>query len=184
MESNPPRERRHHVAHLALVDPGDLRRFAELGVVADVQPLWAHWDEEQAEFAAAIGPERTARQIPIQSLFQAGARVVAGSDWISESMNPLVAIQYAVTRRPLDGSGPAWNPGELATLEQMLEAYTINGAWLARQEDETGSIEAGKAADLVVLERNLFDVDPLEIHGVRVLLTLLEGEEVYRAEGF
>jgi predicted amidohydrolase YtcJ len=176
---NPPRDRRHHVAHLALVDAADLPRFAELDVTADVQPLWAHWTGQRAGEAERFGPERAARLIPIRSLFEAGARVAAGSDWYSESMNPLVAIQYAVTRRPLDGSGSAWIPEERATLAQMIEAYTVNGAWLARQEHETGTIEVGKAADLVVLDRNLFAIDPMKLHETRVLLTLLEGQAVY-----
>lgn len=182
--NQPHRARRPHLSHLALVAAEDLPRFAALGVTADVQPLWAYWNADHQEGAHAMGVRRTARLVPIASLFASGARVVAGSDWISESMNPLVGIQYAVTRRPLDGSGPPWNPHERATLEQMLAAYTVNGAWLAGQEDLTGTVEVGKAADLVVLEDNLFDIDPMTIHRVRVLLTLLEGEEVYRAGGW
>ena len=99
-------------------------------------------------------------------------------------MNPLYAIQIALTRRPPDGSGPAWVPEERVTLAQMLEAYTINGAWLARRERETGSIEVGKTADLVVLDRNLFEVEPMQLQNVKVLLTLLEGEVVYRDASF
>jgi predicted amidohydrolase YtcJ len=177
-------DRRHQVAHLALVHLDDLPRFATLGVTADVHPIWAWLDEERRHEVALLGPERAARLVPIASLLRAGARVVAGSDWISLSMNPLDSIQYAVTRRPLDGSGPSWNPEERASLEQIIEAYTINGAWLARQEHETGSIQVGKAADLVVLDRNVFEMDPMEISRVRVLLTLLEGKEVHRDPGF
>lgn len=116
-------------------------------------------------------------------MLNTGARVVAGSDWISESMNPLVAIQIAITRRPLDGSSPSWLPGERATLAEMIEAYTINGSWLARQENKTGSVEVGKAADLIVLEQNLFEVDPMQLQQVRVLLTQLEGKTVYQIQG-
>jgi predicted amidohydrolase YtcJ len=87
-----------------------------------------------------------------------------------------------VTRRPPDGSGPAWNPDQRVTLEEILKAYTIDGAWLYGQEDLTGSIEVGKAADLIVLDRNLFEVDPMAIKDVAVLLTLLEGEVVYQLE--
>jgi predicted amidohydrolase YtcJ len=96
-------------------------------------------------------------------------------------MNPLYSIQVALTRRPPDGSGPAWNPEQRVTLEEMLEAYTINGASQARLEDETGSIEVGKAADLVLLEQNLFEVDTMRLKDVKVLMTLLEGEIVYEA---
>ncbi len=98
-------------------------------------------------------------------------------------MNPLVAIQIAVTRRPVDGGAPPWSPTERASLEQMIDVYTINGAWLARQDQLSGSLEPGKAADLIVLERNLFEVKRMDIHKVRVLLTLLEGAIVFRAAG-
>jgi predicted amidohydrolase YtcJ len=94
-------------------------------------------------------------------------------------MSPLYGIQVALTRRPPDGSGPAWIPEQRIGLEEMLRAYTINGAWLAGQQALTGSIEVGKAADLVVLERNLFEVDPMAIRDVRVRLTLLDGRVVY-----
>jgi hypothetical protein len=180
MAANGPRDRRHHLAHVTLVHPDDLPRFAGLGVVADFQPLWAYLNAEREDEIEALGAERGRRMMAMNSMFASGARVVAGSDWISESMNPLYAIQIALTRRPPDGSGPVWIPEERVTLAQMLEAYTINGAWLARQEHETGSIEVGKAADLVVLERNLFEVEPMQLQYVKVLLTLLEGKPVYR----
>jgi hypothetical protein len=184
MAANGPRDRRHHLAHIALVHPDDLPRFAGLGVTADFQPLWAYLNAEREDEIAALGAERGQRLMALHSMFASGARVVAGSDWISESMNPLYAIQIALTRRPPDGSGPPWTPNERVTLAQMLEAYTINGAWLARQEQATGSIEVGKAADLVVLDRNLFDMDPMQLQDVKVLLTLLEGKRVYRDSSF
>ena len=106
--------------------------------------------------------------------------MVLGSDWISESMNPLYSIQIAITRRPPDGKSAAWLPEQRISLEEALKAYTIDGAWLAGHEELTGSIELGKAADLVVLERNLFEVEPMEISRVEVQRTLLEGNTVYR----
>jgi predicted amidohydrolase YtcJ len=181
---NGPRNRRHQLAHVKLIHPDDIPRFAELGVVADFQPLWAKADDELKQEIALLGPERSRWLMPINSVFKTGARVVAGSDWISESMNPLYSIQIAVTRQPIDGSQPAWIPEERVTLAQMIEAYTINGAWLARQEKDTGSIKVGKAADLIVLEKNLFEVDPMKLAEVKVLLTLLEGGEVYRHADF
>jgi hypothetical protein len=96
-------------------------------------------------------------------------------------MNPLDAIQVAVTRRGLDeGDGPAWIPDEIIDLRTALEAYTINGAYLAQQENTTGSLKIGKAADLIVLDQNLFEIPKSEIHKTKVLLTLLDGKEVYR----
>lgn len=179
MGVSPEWDRRHFLAHLALIHPDDLPRFAQLGVSANISALWAYLDEEGSEEFSALGEKRAQRLLAFNSLFESGALVTAGSDWISESMSPLYSIQVALTRRPPDGSGPAWNPDERVSLEQMLAAYTINGAWLMGLEDETGSIEVGKAADLIVLERNLFDTDPLELKDVKVLLTLLEGQVIY-----
>lgn len=177
---NPPRDRRHQLAHIVLVHPDDVPRFAALGVVADIQPLWAWWNENEEDECGLYGPERCGRLLAFRDLFDSGARVVAGSDWISKSMSPLYGIQVALTRRPPEGDGPPWNPDQRVTLDEMLKAYTLNGAWLYGQESLTGSIEVGKAADLIVLERNLFAVDPMKLKDVKVLLTLLEGQVVYQ----
>ncbi len=184
IDINGPRDRRHQLAHIKLIDPIDLPRFEELGVVADYQALWARNDRDNRQESVLLGAERSARLIAIASVAASGARIVAGSDWPSESMRPMHAIQVAVTRRPVDGSELVWLPNERVGLAGILEAYTINGAWLSRSEFETGSIEVGKAADLIVLERNLFDVDPMELHKVSVQLTLLDGEPVYRDTDF
>lgn len=100
-------------------------------------------------------------------------------------MNPLDAIQVAVTRRGIaEVPGPAWIPEEAVDLPLMLAGYTINGAYVNFEEAETGSIEVGKAADLIVLDRNLFEIPPHEIHLAKVLLTLLEGKAVFRDASF
>ena len=184
IEQNGASDRRHQLAHVELVDSADLPRFASLGVAANVQALWARMGQDTEEKMAPLGQERSRRLDPIASFFASGAKVVAGSDWISDSMSPLHGIQVAVTRRPVDGSLPAWLPEERATLADMIEAYTINGAWLARQESKTGSIETGKAADLIVLDQNLFEVEPMRLGQVRVLLTLLAGRVVHRNPDF
>jgi len=126
-----------------------------------------------------LGQARCDRLFQFRDLFDSGARVVAGSDWISESMSPLYNIQIALTRQPPGEGGPPWHPEQRVTLEEMLSAYTINAAWQAGQEDVSGSIEVGKAADLIVLDRNLFEVNPMQLKDVRVLRTFLEGEKVY-----
>ena len=100
-------------------------------------------------------------------------------------MNPLEAMQIAVTRRGLtDEPGPAWIPEETVDLATMIAGYTINGAYVNFQEHQTGSIEIGKLADLVVLDRNLFEITPQEIHRARVVLTVLEDRVVYHAADF
>jgi predicted amidohydrolase YtcJ len=181
---NGPIGRRHQIAHLELPDPADIARLARQGVTADIQALWAQPDEDTRNAIPMLGQRRAVRLLPFASLFAAGARVVGGSDWPSESLNPLYAIQIAMTRQPIDGSAPTWIPEQRVTLADMLAAYTIDGAWIAGQEQVTGSIEPGKAADLIVLERDLFAVEPMELHKVRVLLTLLDGSAVYCADGF
>jgi len=181
-DENEPRERRPVLAHIQLFDPADIPRFRELGVIASFQPLWAQADEYITDLTIpALGPARSRWLYPIGSLLASGAIVAGGSDWTVSSLNPLDAIQVALTRRGVEAPvGPAWIPEERAGLAEMLRAYTINGAYAGRLERETGSLAVGKLADLVVLDRNLFTTPVTEIHAVRVLLTLLEGVEVWR----
>ncbi len=183
-KANGPRDGRHHIVHLELIDPEDIPRFGQLGVVANFQALWAYPDTYITQLTEPIlGPERSSRLYPIGSVVRSGGRFAGGSDWSVSSLNPLDAIQVAVTRRdPLGPAGPAWLPQELVDLSTALAAYTANGAFLSFEEKTRGSLEPGKAADLVVLDRNLFEVPPQEIHAVKVVLTILEGRAVYSAE--
>jgi predicted amidohydrolase YtcJ len=182
-KANGPRDARPLLAHLELIDPRDIPRFRSLGVVADFQPLWAWADPYITDLTLPkLGPERSRWLYPIRSLVASGAVVAGGSDWSVSSMNPMDAIEIGVMRRDLgQGQGPAFIPEERVGLPEMLAAYTIAGAYAAFQERETGSIEVGKAADLIVLDHNLFEVPPEKIHETKVVLTLLEGREVYRA---
>lgn len=182
-ERNGRRDARHHIAHIQLFDPADIGRFRRLGIVANFQPLWAYADPYIVDMTLPVlGPERSRWLYPIHSIAQTGAVIACGSDWSVSSMNPLEAIQIAVTRRGLtEGPGPAWIPEELVDLSTMIAGYTINGAYVNFEERETGSLEVGKFADLVVLDRNLFEIATHEIHLAKVLLTVLEGHEVYRA---
>jgi hypothetical protein len=178
---NGPADRRHHVAHLQLVAAEDLARFAALGVAANFQALWAYPDRYITDVnLPAVGAARVERMYPIGSLRRAGARIVAGSDWSVSSMNPLLAIQVAVTRQDPAGERPGTlNASERVDLATMIAAYTIEGAWLAHREHETGSIEVGKLADLAILDRDLFALPAAEIGRVAVVRTLLEGKTVY-----
>lgn len=177
---------RHTIAHLQLISPDDIPRFAKLGVVANFQPLWAYADSYIKDLTEPVlGPERSRWLYPIGSVIRTGAVVVGGSDWSVTSLNPLEAIQVAVTRYGLnDPKRIAWLPDERADLATMIAAYTINGAYLAQREKQTGSIEVGKDADLIVLSANLFTTPVESIHKVKVLLTLLEGREVFRDASF
>ncbi len=180
------RDMRHHIAHLELIDPADIPRFRRLGVAANFQALWAYPDTYITELTLPLlGPARSRWLYPIGSVAATGAVIAGGSDWSVSSMNPLEAIQVAVTRRdPGAGPGQAWIPEERADLATMLRAYTVNGAWLCREERTRGSLEAGQAADLIVLDRDLFAIPASEIGRAKVLLTLLDGREVFRDPGF
>jgi hypothetical protein len=182
-ERNGPRDARHHVAHLQLVDPVDWPRFAALGVFANVQALWAFPDDYVMQLdVPALGRARSERMYPIGSVARAGAPLAAGSDWPVSSMDPLAAIQVAMTRSdPRTSGGAQLGRDERVDLATILAAYTIGGAHLMHQEAETGSIEVGKSADLLVLDRNLFSTPPAEIAQAKVLLTLFEGKLVYEA---
>lgn len=185
-EENGGRDSRHHIAHLELIDPNDIPRFRQLGVVANFQPLWAYADLYITELTEpALGPARSRWLYPMASVLKTGAVMAGGSDWSVSSMNPLDAIQVAVTRRSLDDStGAAWRPEELVDLAPMIAGYTTNGAYVNFEEQETGSLEVGKAADVIVLSHNIFDIPAHTIHRTKVLRTLLEGKEVYRDPAF
>ncbi len=181
-DRNGRRDSRHHLAHIQLFDPTDIDRFRKLGVIANFQPLWAWADPYIVDMTIPVlGPERSRWLYPIRSVAKTGAVIACGSDWSVTSMNPLEAMQIAVTRRGLkEGPGSAWLPEETVDLPLMIAAYTINGAYVNFEESETGSIEVGKSADLVVLDRNLFEIPAHEIHHTKVLQTMLAGQEVYR----
>ena len=185
-KSNGRNDLRHHIAHLELISSDDIPRFAKLGVIANFQPLWAYADSYITELTEPIlGPERSRWLYPIGSVVRTGAIVVGGSDWSVTSLNPLEAIQVGVTRYGLDDAKRvSWLPNERADLATMIAAYTINGAYLAHREKQTGSIEVGKAADLIVLSDNLFAIPEYSIHKAKVLLTLLDGNEVFRHPDF
>jgi predicted amidohydrolase YtcJ len=184
--ANGPRDLRHHVCHLELIDPADIPRFKTLGVTANFQALWAYPDSYITDLTEPIlGPARSRWLYPIGSVARTGAVIVGGSDWSVSSANPLDAIQVALTRRALDaGPGPAWIPDEVVDLPTMLAAYTLNGAYLSHEEAERGSLVPGKLADIIVLDRNLFKIPATDIHNAKVLLTLFEGREVFRDPSF
>lgn len=175
------RDARHHLSHLQLIDDADLPRFRRLGVLANVQPLWAHRDIFIRDLTEPVlGPARSARMYPLGGLHASGAVLVAGSDWSVSSMNPLEGIEVALTRQdPSGAEDEPWLPEQRLDLPTILAAYTINGAYLSFSEGETGSLEVGKWADLVVLEDDLFEVEPRAVGEVRVAWTLLAGRNVY-----
>ena len=177
-------DNRHHISHLQMIDEEDIPRFSELGVAANFQAAWALPDEYITEInTPELGIERVNRMYPIGSVFRANGLIVGGSDWAVSTMNPLVAIETAVRRQdPDDRVSGFLNKNESIDLTEILKAYTINAAYLMHREEYTGSIEVGKAADLIILERNLYNIPVDEISEVKVLQTLLEGKTVFRLE--
>ncbi len=180
-DANGANDNRHHIAHLQVMHPDDIPRFAALGVTANVQALWAAHEPQMDELTIPfIGPERAARQYLFGDLLHSGARLAAGSDWAVSSANPLRAIHVAVNRTlPGTGAEPLL-PGQSLSLGEALAAYTCGSAYV-NHLDETGAIEVGKLADLVVLDRDPFDGPPGEIAGTGVELTYVAGEPVYAA---
>ncbi|SDP91599.1 hypothetical protein SAMN04487905_11312 [Actinopolyspora xinjiangensis] len=174
---------RHQIAHLQVVHPDDLTRFAELGVVANIQAEWAHNDAAMTELTAPhLGPERYARQYPFGSLLATGALLATGSDWPVSTIDPMRAVHVAVNRTGLSDDGPPLVPGEAITLSEALSASTIGSARAHRLEQHTGSLEPGKRADLAVLDANPFELPPEEIGNVGVDLTMVDGGFVHRGD--
>ncbi len=178
---NGVRDSRHHISHIQLFDPADIPRLEALNVVANFQPYWAWADKFITELTIPkLGPKRSKWLYPIKSVLDTGAVVAFGSDWFVTSGNPLLGIETAITRRdPLNSSSDIFLEDERIGLADAIEAYTINSAYVNFIDDETGSIEMGKLADLIVLDKNLFEISPDEISEAQVLLTLLEGNLVY-----
>ncbi|MEZ4702003.1 MAG: amidohydrolase [Rhodothermales bacterium] len=181
---NGPSDARPILAHIQLFDPADIPRFAAEGIIGSFQSLWAYADTYVTDLTEPVlGPERSRWLYPIASLAATGATVVGGSDWNVSSMNPLDAIQVGMTRTALsDTTGPPWIPEERVDLTTLLRMYTINAAYAAGDEQENGTLEVGKLADIVVLERDLYQTPPAEIHTVPVALTIVGGKVVYEME--
>jgi predicted amidohydrolase YtcJ len=178
---NGPRDRRFRIEHAQHIDPADIPRFAELGVVASMQPYHCIDDGRWAE--RVIGARRSETTYAFRSLLDAGAPLAFGSDWFVAPPTPLEGIDAAVTRRTLDGKNPGgWFPGQKITVEEALRAYTSGAAFAAFNESDRGSLEAGKLADMVVLDRDLFKMAPEDLTQARVKLTMVGGRVVYAAQ--
>lgn len=177
-------DNRHQIVHLQLIDEDDRPRFGELNISAVFQSLWAYPDPAVMEMdVPMLGEERTWQMYPLASVQESGGRLVGGSDYWVTDLDPLLAIETAITRQdPWTNEGATLNMDESVDLETMIAAYTINGAYQMRLETEQGSIEVGKRADLIVIDRNLFDIPPSEISDATVTMTIFDGRTVYQQE--
>jgi hypothetical protein len=160
---------RHRLTHIEYVNPSDIPRFKQLNVTADAQVVGdftqpANWGMN----IYLVGPELVKNIIPIKSLSESGARLNLSSDWDVSDLNPFIGIQNAVTRSPQNIS-----------LDEAVKAYTINAAYTMRQENKVGSLEAGKEADFIILDRNIFEIPINEIGKTEVIETYLRGKKVF-----
>lgn len=185
---HPADDIRPAIAHDEIVDPADYTRYAEVGALPVLSFQWERPSIDIEQSRPALGPVRSALMEPAGLLELYGARIVYGSDWPVDELDEWLALQIAVTRKAI-GEDAVTYPDRLGidpglTVAQAVQAITLNAAYSLRQDKETGSLETGKFADLIVLDRNLFQVKPEEIGSTQVLLTMVGGKVVYEVWGF
>jgi predicted amidohydrolase YtcJ len=183
-EEKPESDSRFAICHVQVVNPVDVPRFGELDVMAQSTPTWYQYDELALAY---LGAERMEHFYPLNSIAAGGARITLGSDypatWIGlDGLDPLFNIEMGITRQPAGDQDFTPQPpvDERITLAQAIRGYTLDAAYQLRLENDIGSLEPGKLADLVVIDRNLFDIEPYAIHRARVLTTMVGGKVVYR----
>jgi len=180
-KDNGERDRRFRIEHAQHLRAQDIARFARDRVIASMQPYHAIDDGRWAE--KRIGPQRAQTTYAFRSLIDAGATVAFGTDWTVAPLNPMLSVYAAVTRRTLDGQRPAgWIPEQKISVAEAVRAYTFGSAYAEFQENEKGTIARGELADLVILSRDIFEIDPNEIDKVKVVMTLMDGRVVYETE--
>ncbi|MBR7828485.1 amidohydrolase [Actinospica sp. MGRD01-02] len=184
---NGPSRNRHHIAHVQVIRPSDIARFAELDVIANCQAYWAQHEPQMDELTVPfLGPERAAQQYPFASLLAAGTRLAMGSDWAVTTANPLEQLEVAVTRiDPEHRDNPSFLPLQRLTIDQAFDAFTAGSAYV-NHDDQGGRIEPGARADLVLLDTDVFDPEftangRAPIADAKVKLTIAAGEVVYEA---
>ena len=174
-------DQRHRIEHAQVVTEQDLPRFASLNVIASIQP--AHCIDDMRWAEKRIGKDRCANAYMVRAFFDSGVSVAFGTDWPVASLDPLKGLYAAVTREYLDG-GPegGWFPAQKITLEQAVSAYTAGSAFAEHEELNKGTLEPGKLADLIVLDRDFFSRSSPEILRTRVDMTVVGGRVVYERE--
>jgi len=183
-QRNKPKDHRHRVEHVETIDSADIPRFAKLNVIASMQPLHSYPDADTLDvWARNIGPDRAARAWVWKSIAQASGEYAFGSDWPVVTLNPWQGIQTAVTRQTEDGKPKdGFVPAQRLSVPQAVQGYTLNAAYAGHLEKTEGSIEKGKAGDVIVIDRNIFEIDPRTIDQTKVILTIVGGKIVYEAD--
>jgi predicted amidohydrolase YtcJ len=177
-KNNPKWDRRFRIEHAQHVRFKDIPRFKKIGVIASAQALHLLDDGEWAE--GRIGKERIKYTYPFKTFLEEGVHLCFGSDWAVAPLKPIMGIYAAVTRRTRDDKNPnGWVPEEKISVEEAIKAYTINSAYAAFEENEKGSIEAGKLADLIVLSKDILTIDPIKIKDAKVIMTMFDGKIIF-----
>jgi len=178
IQVNGPRDSRHRIEHAQILLEKDLPRFAQLGVIASMQPVHCITDKRFAE--ERLGHLRCRYAYAWRSILKAGGRIAFGTDSPVEPLNPMEGLYAAVTRKDRGGEpGEGWFPQERLTMEQAIKLYTLGSAYASFEEDIKGSIGPGKLADLVVLSKNLLEIPEDEIMDTRVVYTIFDGRVIY-----
>jgi len=185
-QANHTHDARHRIEHIEDASAADIPRFGKLGVIASFQPLHAYPDDDVLKiWLGNIGPERAQRGFAWHSVASAGGALAFGSDWPIVTLSPWPGVQNAVTRQTTGGDPPGgWLPKERISLDDAIKAYTLGAAFSGHREKTEGSLEAGKLADLIVLARDLFKIEPTEIAKTEVLLTMVGGKVVYQSSAW
>ena len=180
---NHTKDARPRVEHIETISAQDIDRFGKLGVIASMQPLHSYPDDDTLNiWARNIGPERASRPWVWRSIAQKGGVLAFGSDWPVVTLNPWQGVQTAVTRQTSEGEPVGgFVPQQRLSVEDTIRAYTLGAAFAGRREKTEGSLEPGKLADLIVLDRDLFSIEPSEIDKTEVLLTMVGGKVVYQS---
>jgi predicted amidohydrolase YtcJ len=182
-ETNHTSDARPRIEHIETISAQDIPRFGKQGVIASFQPLHAYPNENVLNvWARNAGPERTQRAWVWHSIESTGGVLAFGSDWPVVTLNPWPGVQNALTRKTAEGDPPnGFVPQERISLEHAIRAYTLGAAFAGHRERIEGSIEPGKLADLIILARDLFKIEPNQIADMEVLLTMVGGKTVYQA---
>jgi predicted amidohydrolase YtcJ len=183
-KKNHRKDQRPRIEHIEAISAADIPRFGKLGVIASMQPLHSYPDADTLDvWARNIGPDRASRAWVWKSISEDGGHLAFGSDWPIVTLNPWEGVQTAVTRQTADGK-PAGGfvPSERLSVAEAVAGYTLGAAFAGRREKTEGSIETGKVADLIIVDRNIFEIDPHKIGETKVVKTIVGGKIVYEAD--
>jgi predicted amidohydrolase YtcJ len=185
-EAHPDSETRYAICHVQVIIDQDVPRFGELDVMAQSTPLWSSYDTYGKQF---VSEDQFNRFWRYKSLEDAGARLTFGSDFPASGagtlgLSPIIQIEMGHTRQEFGEPDAQVQPreSERLSVESLVKGFTIDAAYQLHMEDEIGSIEVGKKADLVVLDQDIFSIDPYSIHKTEIVLTVMDGDVVYERD--